>query len=112
MIATYTSQNFYSFTRSNKKTLVTTLTCKGYLFRNFVALAIAVCLGSFPAKGQSGTPSPTTPITLDEAIRRAQAVETTYGAAVADAGVAQAERVIGRSTLLPGVVYHNQFLYT
>ena len=112
MIATYTSSNFYSFTRSNKKTLVTTLTCKGYLFRNFVALAIAVCLGSFSANGQSGTPSPTTPITLDEAIRRAQAVETTYGAAVADAGVAQAERVIARSALLPGVVYHNQFLYT
>jgi len=30
------------------------------------------------------------PITLDETIRRAQAVETNYGAAVADAGVAQA----------------------
>lgn len=52
------------------------------------------------------------PITLDEAIRRAQAVETTYGAAVADSGVAQAQRGIARSTLLPGVVYHNQFLYT
>jgi outer membrane protein TolC len=54
----------------------------------------------------------TAPITLDEAIRRAQAVETTYGSAVADAGVAQAQRGIARSTLLPGVVYHNQFLYT
>jgi Cu/Ag efflux pump CusA len=30
------------------------------------------------------------PITLDEAIRRAQAVETAYGAAVANAGVAHA----------------------
>jgi len=49
---------------------------------------------------------------LDEAIRRAQTVETTYGAAVADAGIAQAQRGIARSTLLPGVVYHNQFLYT
>jgi outer membrane protein TolC len=54
----------------------------------------------------------TTPITLDEAIRRAQAVETAYGAAVADAGVAQAQRGIARSTLLPGVVYHNQYIYT
>jgi outer membrane protein TolC len=54
----------------------------------------------------------TTPITLDEAIRRAQAVETGYGAAVTDAGVAQAQRVIARSALLPGVVYHNQYLYT
>lgn len=49
---------------------------------------------------------------MDEAIRRAQTVETTYGAAVADAGIAQAQRGIARSTLLPGVVYHNQFLYT
>lgn len=49
---------------------------------------------------------------MDEAIRRAQTVETTYGAAVADAGVAQAQRGIARSTLLPGVVYQNQFLYT
>lgn len=63
-------------------------------------------------KAQSAAPSSTAPITLDDAIRRAQAVETTYGAAVADAGVAQAQRGIARSTLLPGVVYHNQFLYT
>jgi outer membrane protein TolC len=63
-------------------------------------------------KAQSGQPSPAAPITLDEAIRRAQTVETTYGAAVADAGIAQAQRGIARSTLLPGVVYHNQFLYT
>jgi outer membrane protein TolC len=112
MIATYTFPKFYSLTRSNKKTLVTTLTCKGYLFRNFFALAIAVCWGSFSAKAQSVAPLPTAPITLDEAIRRAQAVETTYAAAVADAGVAQAQRAITRSALLPGVVYHNQFLYT
>jgi outer membrane protein TolC len=87
------------------------LICKGYILRNFCVLAI-VCWGSSTVKAQSGTPSPTPPITLDEAIRRAQAVETTYGAAVADAGVAQAQRGIARSALLPGVVYHNQFLYT
>jgi outer membrane protein TolC len=39
-------------------------------------------------------------------------VEAGYGAALADAGVAQAQRVIARSALLPGVVYHNQYLYT
>jgi outer membrane protein TolC len=61
---------------------------------------------------QSWPPLPRTPITLDEAIRRAQAVATTYGAAVADAGVAQTQRRIARSALLPGVVYHNQFIYT
>jgi outer membrane protein TolC len=61
---------------------------------------------------QSVPSSVVAPISLDEAIRRAQAVETTYGAAVADSGVAQAQKGIARSTLLPGVVYHNQFLYT
>jgi outer membrane protein TolC len=63
-------------------------------------------------KAQPGATAPTAPIALDEAIRRAQAVETTYGAAIADAGVAQAQRGIARSALLPGVVYHNQYLYT
>jgi outer membrane protein TolC len=75
-------------------------------------LAVVVGYGGPTAKAQSNTPSPAAPITLDEAIRRAQAVETIYGAAVADAGVAQAQRGIARSTLLPGVVYHNQYLYT
>ena len=87
--------------------------CKGYILLK--PLCSGDCLlGPAPTvKAQSGaTPSPTPPITLDEAIRRAQAVETTYGAAVADAGVAQAQRGIARSALLPGVVYHNQFLYT
>lgn len=61
---------------------------------------------------QSAAPSPVVSITLDEAIRRAQEVETTYGTAVADSGVANAQRGIARSALLPGIVYHNQFLYT
>jgi outer membrane protein TolC len=87
------------------------LICKGYILKNLCALAI-VCWGGSAVKAQSAIPSPTPPITLDEAIRRAQAVETTYGAAVADAGVAQAQRGIARSALLPGVVYHNQFIYT
>ena len=92
--------------------MVTTLIYKGYIFRNLYALALVVGCGSSAVQAQSGSPSSATIITLDEAIRRAQAVETTYGAAVADAGVAQAQRGIARSALLPGVVYHNQFLYT
>ena len=64
-------------------------------------------------QAQSGAaPPPAAGISLSDAISRAQAVETTYGAAVADAGVAQAQRGIARSALLPGVVYHNQYLYT
>ena len=85
---------------------------KKYALRNLCILLALVCCGSCAGNAQSGTSSPAAPVTLDEAIRRAQAVETTYGAAVADAGIAQAQRGIARSTLLPGVVYHNQFLYT
>jgi outer membrane protein TolC len=85
---------------------------KKYALRNLCIVIAIVCCGSCAGKAQSPTPLPTAPITLEEAIRRAQAVETTYGAAVADAGVAQAQTGIARSTLLPGVVYQNQFLYT
>jgi outer membrane protein TolC len=85
---------------------------KSYVLRSLSILIAVACCGSFAGRAQSSQASPTAPITLDEAIRRAQTVETTYGAAVADAGVAQAQRGIARSTLLPGVVYHNQFLYT
>ena len=86
---------------------------KSFALRSLGILVAAVCCGSYAGKAQSGQSSPAAaPITLDEAIRRAQTVETTYGAAVADAGIAQAQRGIARSTLLPGVVYHNQFLYT
>ena len=85
---------------------------KKYALRNLCIVVAVICCGSGTGKAQSPTPSPTAPITLDEAIRRAQAVETTYGAAVAEAGVAQAQTGIARSTLLPGVTYQNQFLYT
>jgi outer membrane protein TolC len=52
------------------------------------------------------------PITLEDAISRARSADTAYAAAQAAAGIAQAQRGIARSALLPGVVYHNQFLYT
>jgi outer membrane protein TolC len=92
--------------------LVNTLVHKGDILRNLCFFVLVIGCGSSAVKAQSGTPSPAAPITLDEAIRRAQAVETTYGAALADAGVAQAQRGIARSALLPGIVYHNEFLYT
>jgi outer membrane protein TolC len=102
---------FTSASKSHQPS-VTTLIDKKYALRNLCIVIAIVCCGSCAGKAQSPTPSPTAPITLEEAIRRAQAVETTYGAAVADAGVAQAQTGIARSTLLPGVVYQNQFLYT
>ena len=93
--------------------MVPTLIVKGYILRNLCVLAFAS--GGYVAHTQSALPPPgvsVASITLDEAIRRAQSVETAYGAAVADSGIAQAQRGIARSTLLPGVVYHNQFIYT
>ena len=53
-----------------------------------------------------------TVITLDEAIRRAEANEPAYAAAVADSKVSALDRSIARGSLLPSVVYHNQALYT
>lgn len=51
-------------------------------------------------------------ITLSDAIKRAQSANTAYAAAISDAEAGKSERTIARSALLPGVVYHNQYLYT
>ena len=51
-------------------------------------------------------------ITLEEAVHRAQVNEPSYATAVADSRSAALDRSIARSALLPGVTYHNQYLYT
>ena len=51
-------------------------------------------------------------ITLDEAIRRAQANEPNFAAARAEAKATALDRSISRAALLPDAVYHNQYLYT
>jgi outer membrane protein TolC len=51
-------------------------------------------------------------ITLDEAIRRAQAAEPTYLAAAGDARIALLDRSIARAALLPSASAHTQALYT
>ncbi len=51
-------------------------------------------------------------VTLPEAIRRAEANEPAYAATRAEARAASLDREIARSALLPGLVYHNQALYT
>jgi outer membrane protein TolC len=58
------------------------------------------------------SPAAVPTITLDDAIQRSQSANSAYAAARVNAGVAQAQRTIARSGLLPGIVYHNQFLYT
>lgn len=64
------------------------------------------------AGSTAGTTSGPVIITLDEAIRQAQANDPGYAAAVADRGAAALDRSIARSALLPSAVYHNQYLYT
>src|SRR3954453_15004188 len=61
------------------------------------------------AAGPSGTP---VIITLDEAIRRAQANEPNFAIARAEAKATALDRSIARAALLPNAVYLNQFLYT
>jgi outer membrane protein TolC len=51
-------------------------------------------------------------ITLDEAIRRAQTNEPNFAVARAEAKATALDRSISRAALLPGAVYHNQYLYT
>jgi len=51
-------------------------------------------------------------ITLDEAIKRAQANEPVFTASVAESKATALDRSIARAALLPTVTYHNQYLYT
>ena len=51
-------------------------------------------------------------ITLDEAIKRAEANEPAYAASSADSRSAGLDRLIARGGLLPSVGYHNQAIYT
>src|SRR5580658_10402676 len=51
-------------------------------------------------------------ITLEEAIRRAQANEPSYASSLADSRASALDRSIARAGLLPSVDYHNQALYT
>ena len=72
-------------------------------------------LSAVPSAAQqpfAQTPSVAPQITLDEAITRARANEPAFAAALAASRVAQLDRSIARAALLPGVIYHNQYLYT
>ncbi len=67
------------------------------------------------AQGQSAQPSsnvPTVEISLAEAIARAKKNEPNFAAAVASSQVAALNHGNAISALLPGVVYHNQYIYT
>jgi outer membrane protein TolC len=66
-----------------------------------------------PPPAAPAAPSATPPIiTLDEAIRRAQANEPNFATAQAEAKATALDRSIARAALLPNATYLNQFLYT
>jgi len=78
-------------------------------------LDIACAQTAAAGAGTASSPAAPTvdaPITLDEAIRRAQTSDVAFRSAAADKTVAGLDKTIARSALLPGVVYHNQYLYT
>jgi outer membrane protein TolC len=83
-----------------------------------LGLSPAIVRAQTPAAGATAAvsaPSPAatgTPITLEEAIRRAQSSDVAYRTAAAEKAVAGLDKSIARSALLPGVVYHNQYIYT
>ena len=93
--------------------------------RRFVLVAGAICFtllistGHVCARGQASGEAARPdqaaagkPITLDEAIRRAEANEPAYAASLAESRASALDRSIAGAGLLPNVVYHNQALYT
>ena len=65
-----------------------------------------------PAETQNAPAAAPVPITLEEAIKRAEVNEPTYATAMADNKIARLDRSIARAGLLPSATFHNQYLYT
>ena len=77
--------------------------------------SIAVLLSGFAlAAGTAQTPSPksTAPLTLDDAIKLAEANEPSFAAAVAESRATSLESKDAKAGLLPSVTFHNQYLFT
>lgn len=64
-----------------------------------------------PAASETQT-SPTSGITLEDAIRRAEANEPAFAAAAAESRALALERTDAKAALLPTATYHNQVIYT
>jgi outer membrane protein TolC len=76
------------------------------------ALFLAHAQSPNAPQGQAQAASQPISISLDEAIHRAQVSEPGFATALADSRAAALDRSIARAALLPGVTYHNQYLYT
>jgi outer membrane protein TolC len=79
-------------------------------------LVVPLLFAELCAQPQTAPTPPSAPaseaITLSAALRMAQANSTQFHAAQANAALAKEDRVQARATLLPGIAYNNQFLYT
>ncbi|HVC46384.1 MAG TPA: TolC family protein [Terracidiphilus sp.] len=73
--------------------------------------ASAQSAGPIPVAQPTASAAPV-PITLAEAIRRAEANEPTYAAAKANSASAALDRSIARAGMLPTVRYYSQGIYT
>lgn len=62
--------------------------------------------------GQTQEAAARGPISLDDAIRMAEANEPTFAAALAEGRATALERKDARAALLPSATYHNQYLFT
>lgn len=71
----------------------------------------AVTVSGQAATAQAGSNAPLT-ITLQDALKRAEANDPQYRSAVTDVALAHEDRVQARSLLLPYVLYNNQYIYT
>jgi len=82
-----------------------------FLMAGTIAPAQGQLSGDPAASGRAATDNPIV-ISLDEAIKRAEANEPAYAASSAESKAAALDRWIARGSLLPSATYHNQALYT
>lgn len=61
---------------------------------------------------QAQHPETNKPLSLDDAIRLAEANEPTFAAALAEGRATALERKDARAALLPSAIYHNQYVFT
>ena len=80
--------------------------------RRTVWLACTLFIAPVSASWGQATASTAVVITLDEAVRLAEANEPTFRASLVDSEVARLDKSIALSRLLPSAVYHNEYLFT
>lgn len=77
-----------------------------------IALALLFTLSVATVASPQETPVSSSPISLSDAIHRAEQNEPSFANAVAAQKSAGIDRYLAKTTLLPSVIYHNQVLYT